>query len=72
MANPGYPNQLHEYPDCNYVMPAFPGPREVPLSRDRPLVLRHRLFIHPGAADEQTLSDVWKAYAEPPKVMLIN
>lgn len=68
VSNPGYPSQLHQYPQCNYVMPAFPGPREVPLKQDRPLVLKHRLWIHPGQPDAKTLADVWASYASPPKV----
>ncbi|MBI2928441.1 MAG: PmoA family protein [Verrucomicrobia bacterium] len=70
VANPLYPSELKEYPDLNYVMPAFPGEREVPLSMDKPLVLRHRLWIHEGTANEQKLAAVWAAYANPPKAEL--
>ncbi|MCR4412278.1 MAG: PmoA family protein [Thermoguttaceae bacterium] len=68
--NPGYPSDLHQYPDCNYVMPAFPGQREVPLPKGQTLVLRHRLWIHAGVPEEKTLAEVWAAYARPPKVVL--
>jgi len=69
--NPGYPNTLLQYPSLNYVMPAFPGEREVPLSKDTPLVLRHRLWIHAGNADETTLANVWAAYGQPPTVVFV-
>ncbi len=72
VGNPDYPSELHQYPACNYVMPAFPGPREVPLKKDEPLVLKHRLWIHSGTADESTLADVWAAYADPPKIAMEN
>jgi hypothetical protein len=48
-------------------MPAFPGEREVPLTKEKPLVMRHRLWIHAGMSDAQKLADVWAAYANPPK-----
>jgi hypothetical protein len=67
-ANPGYPNELHQYPDCNYVMPAFPAQREVPLARGQTLVLRHRLWIHDGVPEEKTLAAVQSLYANPPTV----
>ncbi|MGD8500944.1 MAG: PmoA family protein [Phycisphaerales bacterium] len=68
--NPGYPNPQHQYPDCSCVMPAFPAMREVPLRVGRTLVLKHRLWIHPGGADEKQLADVWSACAHPPDVRL--
>jgi hypothetical protein len=69
--NPLYPSELKEYPDLNYVMPAFPGEREVPLRRDAPLVLRHRLWLHPGHPDTSALAAVWRAYADPPTAVLL-
>lgn len=66
-ANLHYPNQLLQYPQLNYVMPAFPGEREVALSREQPLVLRHRLWIHDGMGDAKRLAEVWAGYANPPK-----
>jgi len=70
VTNPDYPNPLHEYPGCNCVMPAYPATREVVLSKDKPLVLEHRLWIHPGGPDEGKLADVWTAYVQPPKVTI--
>lgn len=63
-----YPNALLEYPELNYIMPAFPGEREVPLAKDKPLVLKHRVWIHSGHATPAALAGVWAAYAHPPKV----
>jgi hypothetical protein len=70
VSNPDYPNPLHQYPQCNCVMPAYPEKREVILSKDQPLVLKHRLWIHAGGPDEEALAAVWASYAEPPKVAL--
>jgi hypothetical protein len=70
MDNPDYPNPQLQYPDCNCAMPAYPADREVPLLPGQTLVLKHRLWIHPGRADEQQLADVWSAYAKPPEVTL--
>lgn len=68
--NPLYPSELKEYPELNYVMPAFPGEREVPLPPGQPLVLRHLVWIHPGMATPDQLGEIWSAYAEPPKPRL--
>jgi len=72
VTNPDYPSDLHQYPGCNCVMPAFPGAREVALSKEKPLVLKHRLWIHPGGPEEAKLADVWASYAEPPKVNVVK
>jgi hypothetical protein len=69
-ANRLYPNAWQQYPTINCVMPAFPGEREVPIPKGQTLTLKHRLWIHPGRADEKTLADAWSAYANPPKVTL--
>jgi hypothetical protein len=68
VTNPDYPNPLQQYPACNCVMPAYPAQREVPLPKGKTLVLRHRLWIHPGGAVPARLTDVWNAYNRPPKV----
>lgn len=62
-SNPGYPNLPLTYPQLNCVMSAFPGDREVPLSKEKPLELRHRLWIRSGAADEKTLREMAASYA---------
>jgi hypothetical protein len=67
---PGYPSQLLQYPNLNCVMPAFPGTREVPLPKGETLVLKHRLWIHSGTAEEEALAAVWSMFAAPPKVIV--
>jgi len=74
VANPSYPNYPNtekldripdEYPKWRCVLPCFPGSREVALPKDKPLVLRYRLWIHPGVSDEATVADMWACYAQP-------
>jgi hypothetical protein len=72
VTNPDYPNPLHEYPGCNCVMPAYPDAREVPLSKDKPVVVKHRLWIHSGGPNEGKLAEVWTSYANPPSVAVIE
>ena len=77
VTNPDYPSFPNpqtadrvpgQYPLWRSVQPAWPGDREVPLKRDKPLVLKYRLWIHPGPSDEATLESVWASYAQPPGV----
>ena len=79
VTNPDYPNFPNpegadkvpgQYPKWRSVQPAWPGDREVELQRDKPLVLKYRLWIHPGPSDQDTLESVWVSYANPPKVRL--
>ena len=79
VTTPGYPSYPNpegldrvpdQYPPWRCVLPSFPGDREVPLLRDRPLVLKHRLWVHPGEAGGPALADVWSCYAKPPIVTL--
>ena len=72
VTNPDYPNPLHTYPQCNCVMPAYPETREVSLAKDKPLVLKHRLWIHAGATNPEALASVWTSYAEPPQVEIVR
>ena len=77
VANPDYPNwpDLQDHPDhvpggyprWRSVQPAWPGDRRVELPKGQPLVLKYRLWIHPGVKDDTALSEVWQAYAEPAK-----
>lgn len=62
--NPLSPSALQKYPNLNYVMPAFPGPREFPLPKGKPVVLRHRLWIHPRHATPATVAAQWAVYAK--------
>ena len=64
--NPDYPGDWIKYPELNWLQPTFPaaGARYV-LKKDQPLVLKFRLFIHPGKADEAKLAEGWTAFARP-------
>ncbi|MGO8927750.1 MAG: DUF6807 family protein [Limisphaerales bacterium] len=64
--NPDYPGDWIKYPELNWFQPTFPaaGARYV-LKKDRPLVLKFRLFIHPGKAAEDRLAECWTAFALP-------
>ena len=73
VANPDYPSYPNpqtsdgvagKYPRWRTVQPAWPGDREVALAKGKPLVLKHRLWIHPGLSDDNVLSDVWTTYAD--------
>ncbi|GAB6166910.1 hypothetical protein JCM19992_29100 [Thermostilla marina] len=65
-ANPGYPNPWYEYPNLNCVMPAWPEEREIAVPQDEPLVLRYRVWIHPGVTNAVACEDVWRSVAAPP------
>ena len=67
VGNPGYPSYPNpdglagipeQYPPWRCVLPCFPGDREVALSKENPLVLNYRVWMHPGNADEARLVDV--------------
>ena len=72
ITNPDYPNPLHESPACTTVMPAYPDKREVVLSKDKAVVLKHRLWVHAEGPKEDRLADVWASYARPPQVTVIR
>jgi len=61
--NPEYPGDWVEFPKIAWLQPTFPAAgRKFPLSRDKALVLRYRLWVRRGAATKQMLSEAWKAY----------
>ena len=64
--NPDYPGDWIEYPELNWFQPTFPtaGTRYV-LKKDRPLVLRFRLLVHPDKAHPAGLAEDWAAFARP-------
>ena len=66
VTNPLYPNAWRKYPNLNFFMPTYPGPRDVPLPKDQPVELHHRLWIHAGDAADAALADQCAAYAKPP------
>jgi len=68
VGNPRYPGDWVSYPNLNWLQPTFPSQGEkFPLSKDQPLRLRYRLWVHPGAAAESVLADLWAAYNRPPR-----
>ncbi len=80
VSNPDYPSypdpQTSDkipdaYPRWRTVQPTWPGDRKVPLAKGEPLVLKHRLWVHPGRSDNKTLSDVWRTYAQPVSARLV-
>jgi hypothetical protein len=62
-SNPHYPGDWIQYPEINWLQPAFPaaGTRFV-LKPGQPLTLKFRLWIHAGKAGETKLADVWTAW----------
>ena len=65
--NPDYPGDWIQYPELGWCQPTFPAAKSrYALSRDKPLVLRYRLWIHSGgklAADKARR--LWTAYNSP-------
>ena len=62
--NPEYPGDWVQFPELSWVQPTFPttGTRYA-LPRDRPLVLRFRLWIHSGTTpDEAMAGKLWEAW----------
>ena len=70
LTNPDYPSELQEYAGINCVMSAFPGAREVALPKGETVVLKYRIWIHPGTGDEKTLGLVWDTYSNPPQIVV--
>lgn len=63
-ANPDYPGDWVQYPKLSWCQPTFPtaGTR-YPLLRDKPLVLRFRLFVHAGARpDDAEATKLWDEF----------
>lgn len=62
-SNPEYPGDWVEYPELNWLQPTFPasGTRYA-ITREQPLVLRFRLWVHRGATPpEETGCGHWQA-----------
>jgi len=67
-ANPRFPGDWVQYPNLNWLQPTFPAKGEkFLLSTTEPLVLRYRLWIHPGPATKDALAEQWRAYAATPR-----
>lgn len=61
--NPHYPGDWQAYPNLNWLQPTFPrkGTR-YPLTQGKPLVLKFRLWIQAGQADDKTLAAQWDEF----------
>ena len=65
-ANPGYPGDYIQYPQLNWLQPTFPSQGTAyGLKTEAPLVLRYRLVVFDGAADEATLQRLSAGYFPP-------
>lgn len=62
--NPDYPGDWVQYPQLAWCQPTFPAAgTRYPLLRDKPLVLRFRLFLHAGLKpDEDRAAKLWDAF----------
>jgi len=61
--NPDYPGDWIKYPELNWLQPTFPASgTRWGLKKDRPLVLRFRLWIHSGRAGDAKLNECWTRY----------
>ena len=64
-ANPEYPGDYIQYPQLNWLQPTFPSQATAyGLKTEAPLVLRYRLVVLDGEADEATLQKLWTEYAD--------
>lgn len=66
-ANPDYPGDWAQYPNLNWVQPTFPASgTRWELKPGLPLVLRYRLWVHPGGPSGAEQCDrQWNAYQSP-------
>jgi Family of unknown function (DUF6807) len=62
--NPEYPSQHNVYANLNCFMPAFPGAREYPLTKKKPLALKHRIWIVEDVPSREALEQAWREYNE--------
>jgi methane monooxygenase PmoA-like len=66
-SNPDYPGDWIDYPELNWLQPTFPAAgSRYEIKRDKPLRLRFRLWVHPGAEVSETVGDdIWQAANSP-------
>lgn len=65
MDNPLYPQEWRKYPELNFFQPIYPGGKLIAMAKDKPVLLRYRLWIHPGGAEETKLVEQWDHYNRP-------
>ena len=65
--NPAYPGDWVKFANLGWLQPTFPASGvKFPLSKDKPLVLRYRLWVQPGSgAGQEQLAKAWDAYNKP-------
>lgn len=66
-SNPHYPGDWVQYPELSWCQPTFPAPKvRYPISRQEPLVLRYRLWVHAGPGpDDGQAAALWDAFHHP-------
>jgi hypothetical protein len=65
-SSPGYPQRWILRRKGSAQNPVFPGRNPVPLSREKPLVLRYRLIIHRGGVNDINLDKLQAEYNSTP------
>jgi hypothetical protein len=65
-SSPGYPQRWILRRKGSAQNPVYPGRHPVPLSREKPLVLRYRLIIHRGGVDDVNLEKLQAEYNSSP------
>jgi hypothetical protein len=65
---PGYPQRWILRRKGSAQNPVFPGREPVPLSREKPLVLRYRLIIHRGDVHHVDLDKLQAEYNREPAI----
>lgn len=60
--NASFPHEWRKYDELNFFQPIYPGGTLIPMTKDTPVRLRYRIWIHPGGADEKILRDQWDLY----------
>ncbi len=63
--NPKYPNQTQKWilrKEKSMQNPVFPGSEPIALSRTKPLILKYRMVIHKGTAEQADLENLYQQY----------
>ena len=61
-SNPLYPQKWREYARLNFFQPLYPGGELIPMPKDKTIILRYRLWVHRGPANEAKLNTLWDDY----------
>jgi hypothetical protein len=61
--NPDYPGDWVQYPEISWIQPTFPAAdTRYTITKDRPLELHYRLWIHEGKIEPEKLNELWSVY----------